>query len=121
MIRPWIAPFVAILPLLASAQPAPAQKAGIYGDPCADLGSFAVVDAPPPPRGAPIVAGSSNPCADLPGRPQPQVFIDAQVQIGPANPAGTPDLEPGGTPFIPSPPVLILSSVSCASASSPHK
>jgi hypothetical protein len=71
----------------ASAVPAgPAAAQQIQaggGSRCVDYGSFAVVDPPPPPRGAPIVARSIQPCADLPGSPQqPPLYIDAQVQIG---------------------------------------
>jgi hypothetical protein len=48
---------------------------------CQDLGSFAVVDPQPIPRGAIIVAQPHQPCADLPGQRQPDIFIDAQVQV----------------------------------------
>jgi len=56
-------------------------------DECPDYGSFAVVDSVPRQRG-PVRAESYNPCADLPaprGRPQPQLFIGAEVQIGNQN------------------------------------
>jgi hypothetical protein len=69
---------------LAAAGPTMAQQiqAGGGGG-CADYGSFAVVDPPAPPRGAPIVARSWHPCAELPGSAQqPPLYIDAQVQIG---------------------------------------
>jgi hypothetical protein len=57
---------------------------------CPDYGSFGVVDAPPPPRGAPIVARSIQPCAELPGSPQqPPLYIDAQVQVGGQTGTGT--------------------------------
>lgn len=81
-LRVWIAAAV----LAAPAVPSLAQPAQ---DPCADLGSFAVVDGPPVPRGQPLVAQPYQPCADLPGQPQPHIFIDAQVQV--PNPQGPPD------------------------------
>ena len=64
--------------------PAAAQQIQAGGSSrCADYGSFAVVDAAPAPRGAPITARSWHPCAELPGSPQqPPLYIDAQVQIG---------------------------------------
>ncbi|MFO1151534.1 MAG: hypothetical protein U1E62_24435 [Alsobacter sp.] len=69
---------------LAFASSATAQQIQAGADPrCADYGSFAVVDPPAPPRGAPVVARSWHPCAELPGSPQqPPLYIDAQVQIG---------------------------------------
>ena len=35
-----------------------------------------------PRRGEPIVAQPFQSCADLPGAPQPQIYIDAQVNVG---------------------------------------
>lgn len=81
---------------------------------CPDYGSFGVVDAPRPPRGAPIVARSVQPCAELPGSPQqPPLYIDAQVQIGGQTAKGVlgmttsgPGIAAGGrgSPSLPAPP-----------------
>jgi hypothetical protein len=68
--------------LATTGGPAPASAQKTTGDPCADLGSFALVDPAPAPRGGTLTAQSYQPCADLPGRPQPQIYIDAQVPIG---------------------------------------
>lgn len=79
----------------------PARAQSGRQDPCADLGSFAVVDGAPVPRGQPLVAQPYQPCAELPGRPQPQVFIDAQVSVGGGNtqdPATGPQPGPGQRP-----------------------
>jgi uncharacterized membrane protein YgcG len=64
---------------------------------CVDYGSFGVVDAyPPPRRGEPIMAQPFQPCADLPGQPQPQIYIDAQVQVGGSQNAGGGENAGGG-------------------------
>ena len=58
-----------------------------HPDDCPDYGSFAVVDSQPRQKG-PVRAESYNACADLPvprGRPQPQLYIGAEVQIGNQN------------------------------------
>jgi hypothetical protein len=68
------------LSALAICHPVHAQSSS--GNRCRDYGSFGVVDAPAPRRGEPIVAQPFQPCADLPGAPQPQIFIDAQVNWG---------------------------------------
>lgn len=66
---------------------------------CVDYGSFGVVDAyPPPRRGEPIIAQPFQPCADLPGQPQPQIYIDAQVQVGGNQNAAGNQSPGGGTP-----------------------
>lgn len=75
------------LALAALAVCNPVQAQSNSGNRCRDYGSFGVVDAPAPRRGEPIVAQPFQPCADLPGAPQPQIYIDAQVNVG--NQTGT--------------------------------
>lgn len=90
-----------LLPLTLACGSGTAAAQGTRVDPCADLGSFVVVDPPPLPRGQPLVAQPYQPCADLPGAPQPQIFIDAQVPI---SPQGMPDGEAApGTGYGPEP------------------